>query len=385
MFYEYKSKLTLKMLLGKNIKQLQGYNAFIPNAFPPAELLQFSPAILAKAAEAERLVGKLDGITHTLPNADFYLSMYVAKDATCSSQIEGTRATMLDAIEMEAGVNNTETDAQDILHYIKALNHGIGRLKEFPFSLRFIRELHKELMTNARGSQFADPGEFRRSQNWIGGTKPDNAAFVPPPVEEMLKALDDLEKFIHDDTLMPILQVALLHAQFETIHPFLDGNGRTGRLMITLFLYQKAILEKPVLFLSSFFKKHQQLYYDRLNNYHNSNAEPWLHFFLDAVIETAKESIEVSKKITVLRESDMLKIQALGKREAASGIRLLQFLFTSPVVTSTTVASHVGFTRAGTQKMIDRFVALGILQPRDASAKYGRRYIYGAYVEIFSE
>jgi Fic family protein len=373
------------MDIGKNIKQPQGYKAFIPNTFPNKALLNFDPAILAKAAEAERLVGKLDGITHTLPDADFYLSMYIVKDATYSSQIEGTRATMLDAIELEVGVNNTETDAQDILHYIKALKYGINRLQNFPFSLRFVRELHKELMTGARSTHFSDPGEFRRSQNWIGGTKPDNAAFVPPPVEAMHPALDDLEKFIHNNTMMPILQVGLLHAQFETIHPFLDGNGRAGRLMITLFLYQKAILEKPVLFLSSFFKKHQQLYYDRLNDYHNSKVEPWLLFFLDAVIETAKESIAVSKKINAHRETDMIKIQALGKREATSSIGLLQFLFKNPIVTSTTVVAHTGFTRAGAQKAIDRFVAMGILQLRDESVKYGRSYIYGKYVGIFNE
>jgi Fic family protein len=373
------------MSIGKVIKQREGFSAFIPNSFPSKEVLEFAPSILAKAALAERLTGKLDGITHTLPDADFYLSMYVVKDATYSSQIEGTRATMIDALELEVGVNNNDTDAQDILHYINALNYGIGRLKKLPFSLRFVREIHRELMTNARSSHFSDPGQFRRSQNWIGGTKPENAAFVPPPVEEMSKALNDLEKFIHDDTLMPVLQSGILHAQFETIHPFLDGNGRTGRLMITLFLYQRAVLEKPVLFLSSFFKKYQQLYYDRLNDYHNNKIELWLDFFLDGVIETAKESIEVSKKITMLREDDMRKIQALGKREATSSVRLLQFLYKSPIVTVGMIAEFMEFTRAGSQKAIDRFVGLDILQPRDESAKYGRSFIYKNYVAIFNK
>ena len=296
------------MKLGNLVKQPEGYKAFIPEPFPPPELLQLDADLLTKAAQAERLIGKLDGIAHVLPDADFFISMYIIKDATSSAQIEGTRATMLDALEMSAGVNVKDTDADDILYYIKALNYGTQRLKEFPFSLRFIRELHKELMTGARSSHFADPGAFRKSQNWIGGPTLQSAAFVPPPVHEMNNALNDLEKFIHASGIMPVVQAGLLHAQFETIHPFLDGNGRTGRLLITLFLYERAILEKPVLFLSSYFKKHQQMYYDKLNAYHHNKPVEWLHFFLEGVIATAEESIITSKKITALREADMRKM-----------------------------------------------------------------------------
>src|SRR5258706_7597660 len=371
------------MLLGKFIKQATGFKAFIPDDFPPKGLLDFSPEILAKAALAERITGKLDGVTQTLPDADFFLAMYVAKDAAFSSQIEGTRATLMDVLELDAGVQTKDTDADDILVYIGALNYGIKRLKKFPLSLRFVRELHKELMTGARISQFADPGEFRRSQNWIGGTNPDNAAFVPPPVQAMKKALNDWEKFVHRENMMPLVQAGLLHAQFETIHPFLDGNGRTGRLLIALFLYERAVLEKPVLFLSSYFKKHQQLYYKMLNNYHNSNTDPWLLFFLDGIIETAVESIDVSKKINVLREGDMQKIQSLGKREAASGVLLLQQLFKTPIVTAATVAAHTGFSRLGAQKVIDRFVAKEILKPKDETVRYGKTYIYRKYVSLF--
>ena len=371
------------MGLGKFIKQPGGFKAFTPADFPPAALLDFSPEILAKAAMAERLTGKLDGITQTLPDAHFFMAMYVAKDATFSSQIEGTRATLMDALELDAGVQTKDTDADDILFYIRALNYGMKRLKKFPISLRFVRELHKELMTGARTSQFADPGEFRRSQNWIGGTKPDNAAFVPPPVAEMNKALNDWEKFVHRKNMMPLIQAALLHAQFETIHPFLDGNGRAGRLLIALFLFEREVLEKPVLFLSAYFKKHQQLYYNRLNDYHNSNTEPWLHFFLDGIIETAGESIDVSKKINVLRETDMQKIQSLGKREAASGLLLLRELYKTPIVTAASVAAHTGFSRLGAQKVIDRFVAMDILKIKDETVKYGKTYIYRKYVSLF--
>jgi Fic family protein len=373
------------MPIGKLIKQIEGYAAFIPEPFPSKDLLAFSQDILTKAATAERLIGKLDGITHVLPDADFFLSMYIIKDATSSAQIEGTRATMMDALEMTAGVNVKDTDADDILFYIKALNYGTHRLSSFPFSLRFLRELHKELMTGARSSHFSDPGEFRKSQNWIGGTNLQNASFVPPPVSEMNEALYDLEKFIHNTSIMPVLQAGILHAQFETIHPFLDGNGRAGRLLVTLFLFERAVLEKPVLFLSSFFKKHQQLYYDKLNAYHNNKINDWLHFFLDGVIETAQNSIVTSKKITTLREDDMRKIQALGKREATSGVMFLQHLFKTPIVSSVMVTNTMNFTRAGAGKLIERFVDLDILKPLDESSKWGKTYIYKNYVNIFSE
>ena len=373
------------MSIGKLISQKEGFTAFIPDIFPTSALLEFPAEIIAKAATAERLIGKLDGITHVLPDADFFLSMYIVKDATCSSQIEGTRATMMDTLEMSAGVNVKDTDADDILFYIKALNYGTKRLKEFPFSLRFLLELHKELMDGARSSHISDPGEFRKSQNWIGGTTLKNAAFVPPPINEMNIALDYLEKFIHNTSLMPVLQAGILHAQFETIHPFLDGNGRTGRLLITLFLHERAILENPVLFLSSYFKKHQQLYYDKLNAYHNNKSNEWLHFYLDGVIEIANESIATSKKITALREEDMRKIQALGKREATSGVLFLQYLFKNPIASGSMVAERMKFSRAGSGKLIDRFVDLGILTPLDENAKWGKMYIYKKYVTIFSE
>lgn len=373
------------MAIGKNVLQANGYEAFIPEKFPAPEILELDKELLQKAALAERLIGKLDGITHILPDVDFFLSMYIIKDATYSAQIEGTRATIMDALEMDAGVNVKDTDADDILFYIKALNYGILRLKDFPFSLRFIREIHKELMMGARSSHFSDPGEFRRSQNWIGGTSPSNAAFVPPPPEVMDAALNQLEQFINNSNVMPIVHAALLHAQFETIHPFLDGNGRTGRLLITLFLYQRALLEKPVLFLSSYFKKHQQLYYDRLNGYHHNRVTDWLHFFLDAVIATANESIDTSKKITLLREQDMRKLQALGKREAGSGVLLLQQLFKMPLVSTGTVMKAMEYTRGGATKLIERFVQLDILRQKDETSRYGKTYIYKDYISIFNE
>jgi len=371
--------------IGKNIKQPQGFDAFVPNPFPPKGILSVPTRILVKLAEADRLIGKLDGITHTLPDVDFFLNMFVAKDAASSSQIEGTQASMVDAIEKDAGVSVKYGDADDILFYIKALNYGIKRLQDFPLSLRLIRETHEKLMIGARSTHFADPGQFRTSQNWIGGVSPSKASFVPPPVEEMKRSLNDFERFLHEEKdILPLLHIALVHAQFETIHPFLDGNGRVGRLLVPMLLCHRNLLERPVLFLSSYFKKNQKVYYGRLNGYHHGETLAWIDFFLDGVIDTANESILISKQIRELRDKDMMKIQALGKRESESGVMILSRLFGKPIVTVKTVVEWTGFTRAGAQKVIDRFVTLGILKPRDKRALYDKSYVYSAYLDIFT-
>lgn len=255
--------------IGRLVQQSEDFKAFIPYDFPPEQELELPLAIQKKHAEAMRLIGKLDGITALLPDINYFLEMFVRRDASSSSQIEGTRATLSDAIEamnVETGTNQPD-DVDDILHYIDALNYGLKRAHEFPFTLRFIRELHEKLMTGARTTHNAFPGEFRRTQNWIGGTMPSNARFVPPPVKDMNRALDDFEKFIHtDDNYLPLVKAGMLHAQFETIHPFTDGNGRTGRMIVTMFLWHQKLLEAPVLYLSSYFKKHQDVYYERLKD-----------------------------------------------------------------------------------------------------------------------
>ena len=371
--------------IGKPVKQPQGFTAFIPATFPPKGIFNLSQQTLIQAAEADRLVGKLDGITHTLPDVEFFLRMFVTKDAASSSQIEGTKATMLDAIEKRAGVAVHETDADDILFYIKALHYGVARLEEFPFSLRFIRELHSKLMTGARATHFADPGEFRKSQNYIGGTMPSNASFVPPPVPEMQSALNDFEKFLHSEKVTPpLIHAGLMHAQFETIHPFLDGNGRTGRLLISMLLCQRKLLERPVLFFSSYFKKHQKAYYQALQNYHDGEAGSWLEFFLNAVIDTANDSIRICKEITKLREDDMAKIQSQAKRESESGVIVLRKLYAQPIISTRIIMEWTGFTRAGAQKLIDRFINLVILEPKDDKETYDRAYIYRKYLDIFT-
>lgn len=373
--------------IGKNIQQKEGFKAFVPNGFPPKSGFIFNSKILKKNDQATRLLGKLDGITKLLPDSDFFILMYLRKDASSSSQIEGTNATMIDAIEAEAKINNNvPEDVDDILHYIKALNYGIGRMQndDFPLTLRFVRELHGKLMDQARSTHFSDPGEFRKSQNWIGGTRPDNAKFVPPPVIEMKKSLDDLERFFHsNDTTLTLIKAGIIHAQFETIHPFLDGNGRTGRMLITFYLWKEGFLEKPVLFLSSFFKKHQKLYYEKLFGYHNGQINDWVEFFLDGVIEIANEAIEIVGDITKLRDEDMNKIQKLSTRASLSASTILPHLYGQPIVNVSLIQKWTGFTRAGSQRVIDRFIKLKILFPKDKDKKYGQSYVYKDYLDIF--
>ena len=370
--------------------QPEGFKAFVLETFPPKDTLVFSPAIQQKHAEAMRLLGKLDGITALLPDRDYFLEMFVRKDASSSSQIEGTQASISDAIEalnIERR-NNLPQDVDDILHYIEALNYGLERAKDFPFSLRFIRELHEKLMTGARNTHNPFPGEFRRTQNWIGGTRPDNARFVPPPVREMNQALNDLEKFIHaDDEYLPLIKAGLLHAQFETIHPFLDGNGRTGRMLVTMFLWYRRLLEMPVLYLSTYFKKHQETYYEKLNAYHseNGNVGEWVDFFLDGVIDIANSSIETCRKITELRERDMRKAQKLGKATAPKTLDMIRFLYKMPTVGIADVVNQTRYSRPSAYKLIDRLVDMNILYPADENDGYGKKYTYKDYVEVFAE
>ncbi|MEI7690780.1 MAG: Fic/DOC family N-terminal domain-containing protein [bacterium] len=340
---------------------------------------------LVKADKATQLVGRLDGVTHELPDVDFFLYMFIAKDAEASSQIEGTKATIVDVLEANAGVATKKTDSDDIDFYIKALNYGIKRVKDLPLSLRFIKELHMELMTGARTTHFSDPGNYRKSQNWIGGATLADASYVPPTVSDMNTALADLEKFLYNKETLPLIQSAIAHGQFEAIHPFLDGNGRTGRLLITILLLERKLLDKPVLFLSSYFMRHQKLYYLKLSGYHEGNVDAWVNFFLDGVIETAEESIGISKKIIKLREADMYQIHALGRREAESGVVVLKNLFRSPIVSSRVVMEWTGFTRAGAIRVIERFVKLGILVERENASSKERSYLYKNYIKNFTQ
>jgi len=376
-----------KILIGQYIQQKEGFKAFVPSDFPPKKALALDGKLVAKHTEAVRLLGKLDGITELLPDKDWFLTMFIRKDASSSSQIEGTNATIMDAIEREnvEPSTNLPADVDDILHYINALNYGLKRAEDFPITLRFICELHKQLMTNARVTHPAFPGEFRTRQNWISGTRPDNAKYVPPPVYEMKIALDQFEKFIHaEDEFLPLIKAAFLHAQFETIHPFNDGNGRTGRMLITMFLWYKGLLEMPILYLSSYFKKHQQLYYEKLDGYHNGEVVEWLEFFLDGVIEIANSAISTCAAITKLRERDMAKVQMLNRTASEATVKVLENLYKMPIAGIADIVKWTGYTERGGYKVIERLVDMGILKPMKAGDNvYAQKWIYGDYLTLF--
>lgn len=377
--------------IGHTVQQPTGYKAFIPLSFPPKEPLVLSPRLEILHGEAMRLIGKLDGISQLLLDQNFFLLMFVRKEAASSSQIEGTQATMIDAIEAELIPHASQlSDVEDITGYIRALNYGLKRLSTLPFSIRFIREIHQELMLGARHTQNPFPGDFRTTQNWIGGLSPSNASFVPPPPYELPRVLGDLEIFIHakENSIPLLIKAALLHAQFETIHPFTDGNGRTGRLLITLFLWHEKLLELPLLYLSDFFKKNQNAYYKFLQAYHNEPTDiaGWVEFFLEGVIATAHSAIQIASSINQIREQERGKIHQLGKTSAEKTIKILRQLYGQPIIDVAKIQEWTGATtRAGAQKIIDRLIELGILVQRNPEKTYGRTYEYRAYLNLFQK
>ena len=374
--------------IGKMVKQPKGFKAFVPSPFPPSKKIELPNSLMEKHTDAIHLLGKLDGVTQLLPDKDWFLLMFLRKDAASSSQIEGTRATILDAIEAENAEprRGLPSDVDDIVHYIAASDYGLKRSEELPFSLRFICELHEILMMDARSTQFPYPGEFRTSQNWIDGTRPDNARFVPPPADEIPRALGDLEKFVHTaDGFLPLVKAGLLHAQFETIHPFTDGNGRTGRLLVTMYLWNQRLLSMPILYLSSFFKKHQDVYYERLDGYHSGKVLEWLDFFFEGVCVIADSAITTCIDISILRTGDMQKIQALGKTSAASTMIILENLYKMPVIGIADVIKWTGFTPTGGYKVINRLVEMGILEPMGESDKYAKKWVYKSYLDLFTK
>lgn len=378
-----------KPKIGRYVSQSGGFKSFTPFDFPPKGGFVMSPRLYKKHEEAIRLVGKLDGITRLLPDKDFFLLMFIKKDATYSSQIEGTKATLQDAVAAPVTEEKSRlhSDVDDIVHYVEAVNYGIERTKTLPISLRLIREIHKKLMMGGRATQHAYPGEFRRSQNWIGGKTPADASFVPPAPDDMNKSLDDLEKFIHaKDEYPSLVKAGLLHAQFETIHPFTDGNGRTGRMLVAMYMHHAGLLELPVLYLSSYFKKYQKLYYQKLQGYHDEDADidAWLEFFLEGVAEIADASIETCTKITALRDRDYGKMQKLGRKSAASTLEIVRKLFSQPIVGVAEIMKWTGFTPQGAYNMIERLRGLKILEPLGI-ADYGQKYVYADYYEIFDD
>ncbi len=374
------------MIIGRLVQQAGGYKAFIPDKFPPAQPIKLNLNSQLLHAKAVLMLGKLDGITQLLPDLDFFILMYIMKEATRSSGIEGTKATMVDVIKSEAELEyKLPQDVERILHYIAAMEYGLKRLESLPLSLRFIREIHKVLMERTADAPGKTPGEFRISQNWIGGGSPNTARFIPPTPSEMHRCLDDFEKFLYAENLYPpLIKAALAHAQFETIHPFLDGNGRTGRLLTTFYLCKLGVLERPVLYLSDYFLRHREAYYDALNQYHSESGTvfAWLDFFLDGVAIISEEAIETSKEINILRQRDIAKIHALGRR-AKMGLTVLDNLFKLPIVSVRKIEDWTGLSRPQANHLVNKLIEIGILFQKDKEIKYGREFWYKNYLDLF--
>jgi Fic family protein len=374
---------------GRYISQPTGYRAFMPAPLPPEPALDMGGELPGLLSAADRALGRLDGSVLTLPNPNLFVFMYVRKEAVLSSRIEGTQSSVQDLLAAEAQLFDPELprDVDEVLNYVRAMNHGLARLSDLPVSVRLIREIHAELMRGVRGGHL-QPGELRTSQNWLGpaGCTLATASFVPPPPHAVPEALGDLENFLHrDDGLPPLVKIALAHVQFETIHPFLDGNGRIGRLLITFLLTERGVLHKPVLYLSHYFVAHRQAYYDHLQSVRTHGTwEAWLAFFLRGVVETAAEAAETARRILQMREQHRSAITARLARAAANGHKVLESLFDRPIVSVADVQGTSGTTYAAANGLVSRLVELGILQEMTGYAR-NRRFRYAPYIELFNE
>ena len=361
--------------------------AFVPSPLPPRPPIDWTPALRSKFDQAWLSLGRLDSVSTLLPDTSLFLYMYIRKEAVLSSMIEGTQSSLSDLLlfelDQEPGV--PLDDVREVSNYVAALNHGLSRLAEgFPLSLRLIKEIHGVLLAKGRGSN-QPPGEFRRSQNWIGGTRPGNSAFVPPPAEQVLECMSQLELFLHDQPQATpvLLKAALAHVQFETIHPFLDGNGRLGRLLITLLLCEQKVLSEPMLYLSLYFKTHSRYYYELLNNVRmTGDWEAWLDFFAEAVIATSAQAVEAARQLLDLSNEDRLKISGLG-RAAASTLQVHRALMEHPIATAGMLVEKTGITPATVNKVLGHLERIGIVRELTAQ-KRNRLFSYSGYLEILN-
>ena len=362
--------------------------AFVPAPLPPIPRVDWSPQLRGRFDQALMMLGKLDSVSTLLPDTSLFLYMYIRKEAVLSSMIEGTQSSLADLLlfELDEEPGVPIDDAQEVSNYVAALNHGLARLAEgFPLSLRLLKEIHGVLLAKGRGSH-QSPGEFRRSQNWIGGTRPGNAAFVPPPADQVPTCMGDLELFLHDkpEQTSVLLKAALAHVQFETIHPFLDGNGRLGRLLITLLLCEQGVLRQPMLYLSLYFKTHRRYYYELLNRVrHDGDWEAWLDFFAEAVIATATQAVETAQKLVALSENDQDQINGLG-RASASCLKVHRAMMEYPIASSSKLSEKTELTPATVNKSLRHLEELGIVRELTAK-KRNRLFSYTGYIDLLSQ
>ncbi len=372
---------------GSLLPQPSGYSAFVPAPLPPEPPLELDLSTITLLSEADRALGRLDGMVKTVPDPDFFVGMYVRREAVLSSQIEGTQSTLEDllAVELEPAARTVPDDVEEIVNYVSAMNQGLKRLDELPLSLRLIREIHRTLLRGGRGTQ-ATPGEFRTTQNWIGpaGSTLADATFVPPPPPEMNRALFAFEKHLHADRALPMLvDIGLAHAQFESIHPFLDGNGRVGRLLITFMLVQREALRAPLLYLSLYFRAHRAEYYERLTAIRErGDWEGWIRFFLRGVASTAREAAETAERIFDLREHH--RGQVIEQQMGQNALRLISLLFARPIVNVKLVQIELGVAWATANKLIGQLEELGVVR-EITGQKRSRVFRYDPYLDLFDE
>ena len=374
---------------GRYVQQPAGYRAFLPAPLPPDPSLAVDEVLQNQLSEADRALGRLDGAVQTLPNPDLFVYMYVRKEAVLSSQIEGTQSSLQDLLVAEARMFDPRApdDVDEVINYVRAMDHGLARLVDLPVSVRLIRELHTELMRGGRGGRLT-PGDLRRSQNWIGspGSTIAEAVFVPPPPHDVPQALSDLERFLHRETpLPPLLQIGLAHAQFETIHPFLDGNGRVGRLLITFLLAERGLLARPVLYLSHYLRRHRREYYERLQAVRDDGAwEGWLGFFLRGVEEVSGAAASTTRAILEMREHHRRLITDRLGRAAGPGHRVMDRLFDQPIVTVATVRGWLGVSNPAANKLVGRLVEIGLLRETTGYVR-NRRFRFEPYLRLFED
>jgi len=374
---------------GRYVRQPEGYRAFLPAELPPTPPLRMAGALQGLLSEADRALGRLDGSVRTLPNPDLFVYMYVRKEAVLSSQIEGTQSSLQDVLAADAQILSPDRprDVDEVFNYVRAMNHGLARLNELTVSTRLIRVIHDKLLEGVRGAHLT-PGELRRSQNWIGpgGCTLDEASFVPPPHSEVAEHLSALEQYLHGDAHLPLLvKIGLAHVLFETIHPFLDGNGRVGRLLITFLLCEQGVLTKPVLYLSYYFKQHRQEYYEHLQAVRDHGRwETWLVFFLRGVAEVSLQATETARQILRLREEHQRVITNRLGRAAGNGYKVLEHLYAHPIISVNDVQGLIGTTYPSSNELVARLVEGGILREITGQAR-NRRFAYHSYISLFHE
>lgn len=363
----------------------ESFTAYVPPKLPPEPPLDLTKLYL-HLEKATLALAELNSIHKSIPNTSLFIYMYVRKEALLSSQIEGTQSSFSDLMLFEHHQKPVVSleDVEEVSNYVKAITYGIEKLKkDFPLSLRLLREVHGVLLSGGRGSGKL-PGEFRRSQNWIGGTRPGNALFVPPPVTHLSQCLSDFEHFMHDNTLPVLIRAGLLHVQFETIHPFLDGNGRLGRLLIPLILCNSGILDEPILYLSLYLKQNRQVYYDLLQEVRRHGTwETWLEFFLDGIFKSAKQAIKTANLINDLFESDLIKISTLG-RARFSCEQTLEYMKRLPQVTVPLLATDLSMSAPTARSALNHMLALGILEEISGKRR-DKIYVYRNYLNILED